>query len=149
MENKNTLTPEQIGEVNSRVKEIIETFREALCNSAAFDYGLYWSRGMAGDGQMSDACKHVYETKARVVEIIDKEMMLVCKDDQSLYYKEKRKAKEKIITTMMNILEPALIGRNGPVRYFERVVNLAEFAIGKGEELSEFSNRGKYLKKIK
>ena len=145
----NKLTPEQIGEVNTRVKEIIETFREGLCNSAVFDYNSYWTRGMFGDGEMSEACKHVYETKSRIVEMIDKETMLVCQDDRSLYYNAKRKVKDRVITTMMNILEPALVGRSRHDRYIERVVSIAEFAIGKGEELNEFSTRGKYLKKIK
>ena len=131
------LTQEQVNEVNARVKEIIETFREGLCNSAAFDYANYWAKGMVGDGQMSEACKHVYDTKQRVVDMIDKEMVLVCREEESKYYQERRKSKEKIIDTILNIIKPHLKGCSRDEHHItQQAVNLAEFAIDSGEKLN-------------
>lgn len=146
------LSAEQIQEVNFRVKQIIESFREGLYNSAQFDYGLYWERGMAGDGRMSDACKHVYQTKERVIGMLDKEMNLVLADDFSYYEKEKRKIKDEIITSMMEMLEPYLRGRqSGDERHsmLKRVVNLSSLIIDKAEYFGEYKTNGKYLKKLK
>lgn len=144
MENKE-LTSEQLNEVNARVKEIVETFREGLCNSSAFDYGNYWTQGLSGNSQMSDACKYVYDTKKRIVEMLDKEMMLVEQNDVNLYYQKKRKAKEKIIDAILNIARPYLRGREDEHRITQRAVNLAEFAIGSGEDLNELTTRGKHV----
>lgn len=146
------LTPEQIQEVNFRVKQIIESFREGLYNSAKFDYGLYWERGMSGDGQMSDACKHVYQTKERIIGMLDKEMNIVLNDDFSFYYDEKRKIKDKIIEDMMDMLVPALRGRQNGDQYqnfLTRVVNLSDIIIEKAENLSEYKTNGKFLKKLR
>ena len=145
MEN-NKLTPEQILEVNARVKEVIENFREGLCNSAAFDYGNYFDLCMRGNNEMSKACKHVYDTKKRIVDMIDKEVMLVENDNRQLYYEEKRKVKDIIIGKLMSFVKPYLMGRDRDERQIlERVVNLTEFAIESGEKLNDITNRGKYF----
>lgn len=146
MENQETLTPAQLAEVNARVTEIIGTFREGLCNSAVFDYSNYWTKGLSGDGQMSDACKYVYDTKERIVEMLDKELMLVQMNDESLYYKEKRKAKEKIIDTILNFVKPYLRGESRhELNVIERIVNITEFAIQSGENLNKFYTREKHF----
>ena len=142
------LTPEQINEVNFRVREIIGTFREGLYNSAAFDYANYWSNCMNNNGQMSEACKHVYETKERVMSMLDKETELVCRDDMSIYETKKRVAKNKIITSIMNFLEPALRGRESEHKYIGRVVDLSEFTLDKGEELHNIKFTGFLKNKI-
>ncbi len=145
------LSEEQIKEVNAKVIEIIEVFREGLCNSAAFDYGNYWRFGMDGKGVLSEACKHVYNTKALVVDMIDKEMnMVLNNNEEQRYHKKRRVYKEKVIESLRNLLEPALQGRREMKHhvYMERVVNLADFVLEKGEELSQFATKGKFLKKI-
>jgi len=147
-----TLSKEQINEVNARVKEIIETFREGLCNSAAFDLNSYWHLCMNNENEMSEACKYVYDTKKRIVEMIDKEIMLGCSFDESLYYEKRRKAKEKIIGDIENLVRPFYKGRAGGRDEYvltQRSVVLAEFAIESGEALNTITNRGKNFPGLK
>lgn len=142
MENK--LSAEQMHEVNARVKEIIETFREGLCNSSVFDYQGYWLEGLNGNGHMSDACKHVYDTKSRIVSMIDKEMQLVFNWNEEIYYKKKREAKQEIIGKIEKMIFPYLRGNSHNYHIVtERAVKLAEFAIESGENLNEFCHRGR------
>jgi hypothetical protein len=148
MENKE-LTQDQLNEVNARVIQIMETFREGLYNSAAFDYGGYWKLMIENnDHQMSDACKHVYETKERIMSMIDKEVRIVCNDNFSYYHTKRREAKDKIITSMMKILDPALRGKQDHYLYTQRAVNLADFALNTGEELNDYRFNGTLKKKI-
>lgn len=135
------LTPEQLLEVNARVKDIVETFRIALCNSAVFDYNNYWAQGLGGNEPMSKACKYVYDTKSRIVEMLDKELSLTSAKDEHLYYEEKSKAKQKIIDSLLGFVKPYLRGRSDEHNVTERIVNLTEFAIESGERLNDITNR--------
>jgi len=147
---KEKLSEAQLQEVNARVLEIIGTFREGLCNSSVFDVKGYWRFGMEGNRPMSDACEYVYNTKEKLLGWIDKEMEMATREgEEELYYKQRRAAKDKVITQMMQILEPALRGRQEHYIYTERAVNIAEFALRQGEQLNQFSTKGKHLAKIK
>ena len=139
---KKELTPEQIVEVNIRVAEIIDTFRQGLKNSSAFDFRNYWHLAMEGNPRMSDACKYAHDVKHRVMAMLDKEEMLVCREPSSKYQELRRTAKDKIITSMMKMLRPALRGREQEHVYMERVVNLSDFVLNKGEELTNIKLKG-------
>jgi hypothetical protein len=131
------LTPEQIGEVNERVSEIMSSFKEGLKNSSAFDFGNYWRFGLEGNGMMSDACKYVHDTKKRVISMIEKEEMLVCREIDSLFEERQRVVKNNIINSLMTLLAPALRGRGSEHVYIKRAASIAEYTMNQAEILLE------------